>query len=250
MSTLPPIRTVLFDLDGTLADTAPDLAYALNQVLIEQGREPLPFDTIRPVVSNGGVALTRLGFDLDSEHPDFPPLYQRLLEIYRNNIARETSLFPGMPDLLNSIEQNNMNWGVVTNKPAWLTEPLSDALGLTERAACIVSGDTCEKSSPISSSASRRAVDTAERSSRSTDPPGKLTCQGCCGRCSERTVNNISGSAISRMGTNTAAVRRGRSGLPSILRKALTFRSATPRSNGDTAFSSTLCKSDGIFQVA
>ena len=148
MSTLPPIRTVLFDLDGTLADTAPDLAYALNQVLIEQGREPLPFNTIRPEVSNGGVALTRLGFNLEKEHPDFPPLYQRLLEIYRDNIARETTLFPGMADLLDSIEQNNMNWGVVTNKPAWLTEPLIDALGLTERAACIVSGDTCENRKP------------------------------------------------------------------------------------------------------
>jgi 2-phosphoglycolate phosphatase len=142
------IKTVLFDLDGTLADTAPDLAYALNQVLIEQGRAPLLYETIRPVVSNGGVALTRLGFGLDSEHPDFPPLYQRLLEIYRANIARETTLFPGMAELLESIEQNGMNWGVVTNKPAWLTDPLMDALGLTERAACIVSGDTCTNRKP------------------------------------------------------------------------------------------------------
>lgn len=148
MNKQPPIRTVLFDLDGTLADTAPDLAYALNQVLIEQGRDPLPFETIRPVVSNGGVALTRLGFDLDSEHPDFPPLYQRLLKIYRANIARETTLFPGMAELLESIEQNNMNWGVVTNKPAWLTDPLMAALGLSARAACIVSGDTCENRKP------------------------------------------------------------------------------------------------------
>lgn len=148
MSKLPPIRTVLFDLDGTLADTAPDLAFALNQVRIEQGLEPLPFDTIRPEVSNGGVALTRLGFNLEKEHPDFPPLYQRLLEIYRDNIARETTLFPGMAELLNHIEQNDMNWGVVTNKPAWLTEPLIGALGLSERAACIVSGDTCENRKP------------------------------------------------------------------------------------------------------
>jgi len=148
VSNLPPIRTVLFDLDGTLADTAPDLAFALNQVRVEQGRAPLPYEAIRPVVSNGGVALTRLGFGIDSEHPDFPPLYQRLLDIYRNNIARETTLFPGMAELLENIEQNNMNWGVVTNKPAWLTEPLIDALGLTERAACIVSGDTCTNRKP------------------------------------------------------------------------------------------------------
>ena len=143
-----PIRTVLFDLDGTLADTAPDLAYALNQVLIEQGREPLPFATIRPVVSNGGKVLTQLGFNIEPEHPDFPPLYQRLLEIYRANIARETTLFPGMAELLDSIEQGGMNWGVVTNKPAWLTDPLMAALGLSERAACIVSGDTCTNRKP------------------------------------------------------------------------------------------------------
>lgn len=143
-----PLRTVLFDLDGTLADTAPDLAYALNQVLAEQGREPLPFDSIRPVVSHGGIALTRLGFGLEPEHPDFPPLHQRLLAIYSDNIARHTRLFPGMEALLTSIEQRGMNWGVVTNKPARLTEPLLDALGLRQRAACIVSGDTCNNRKP------------------------------------------------------------------------------------------------------
>jgi phosphoglycolate phosphatase len=148
VSTPQSIRTVLFDLDGTLADTAPDLAFALNQVLVEQGREPLPFDTIRPVVSHGAVELTRLGFEIDPEHPDFPHLYQRLLDIYLANIARETSLFPGMIELLNSIEENNMNWGVITNKPARFTEPLMDALNLSERAACIVSGDTCENRKP------------------------------------------------------------------------------------------------------
>jgi phosphoglycolate phosphatase len=143
-----PIRTVLFDLDGTLADTAPDLAFALNQVLQEQGREPLPFERIRPVVSHGALTLTQMGFGLDPEHSEFPPLYQRLLEIYRDNIARETTLFPGMVELLSHIETNNMNWGVVTNKPARFTEPLMDALNLSNRAACIVSGDTCDNRKP------------------------------------------------------------------------------------------------------
>jgi len=146
------IKTVLFDLDGTLADTAPDLAFALNQVLVEQGREqgraPLPFETIRPEVSHGGIALIRLGFHIEPEHPDFDPLRQRLLKIYRDNIARETRLFPGMANLLNHIEQNNMNWGVVTNKPGWLTEPLMEALGLNQRTVCIVSGDTCTHRKP------------------------------------------------------------------------------------------------------
>lgn len=148
MSPLQPIRTVLFDLDGTLADTAPDLAYALNQVLLEQGREPLPFEVIRPIISHGGIGLIRLGFRLESEHPDFPPLRQRLLEIYYDNIARQTRLFPGTDELLDSIEQNGRNWGVVTNKPGWLTNPLMDALGLGQRAACIVSGDTCSNRKP------------------------------------------------------------------------------------------------------
>jgi 2-phosphoglycolate phosphatase len=142
------IHTVLFDLDGTLADTAPDLAYALNGVLVEQGREPLPFEVIRPVVSHGGIALTRLGFGLEPEDPGFQPLRERLLEIYRDNIARETELFPGMPELLEQIERSGMNWGVVTNKPSWLTEPLMEALGLAQRAACIVSGDTCDNRKP------------------------------------------------------------------------------------------------------
>lgn len=142
------IKTVLFDLDGTLADTAPDLAFALNQVLIEHGKKPLPFDIIRPYVSHGGPALIQLGFHISAEHPDFEPCRQRLLEIYRANIARETTLFPGMHELLNHIEQNNMNWGVVTNKPGRLTEPLMDALELTQRAACIVSGDTCNNRKP------------------------------------------------------------------------------------------------------
>jgi len=142
------IKTVLFDLDGTLADTAPDLAFALNEVLKEQGRAPLPFDIIRPYVSHGGPALTQLGFGITAEHPDFEPRRQRLLEIYRANIARETTLFPGMAELLNHIEKNNMNWGVVTNKPGRLTKPLMDALGLSDRAACIVSGDTCNNRKP------------------------------------------------------------------------------------------------------
>lgn len=142
------IRTVLFDLDGTLADTAPDLAYALNCVREEQGLQAMPFESIRPHVSHGGIVLTRLGFQLEPEHPDFPPLRDRLLEIYRANLTRETRLFPGMEELLRGLEQQGINWGVVTNKPAWLTEPLLEQLGLTQRAACIVSGDTCNNRKP------------------------------------------------------------------------------------------------------
>ena len=142
------IRTVLFDLDGTLADTAPDLAYALNRLLLEQQRPPLPYEHIRPVVSHGATALVKLGFDIDPEEPVFSALRDRLLSLYQQHLARETRLFDGMTDLLNYIEQRGMNWGVVTNKPAFLTQPLMSALELTARAACIISGDTTANKKP------------------------------------------------------------------------------------------------------
>lgn len=142
------IRTVLFDLDGTLLDTAPDLADALNAVLMEQGRAPLPFEQIRPVVSHGGIALIQLGFGLDRSDPGFELLRQRLLAIYRDNLAVKTRLFTGMEKLLDAIEQRGLNWGIVTNKPEWLTEPLLQTLGLRERASCVVSGDTLEQRKP------------------------------------------------------------------------------------------------------
>ena len=143
-----PINTVFFDLDGTLADTAPDLAFALNGVLGEEGLRPLPFETIRPVVSHGGVALIRLGFGIEPDHHDFERLRRRLLDIYKNNLATETALFPGMAELLVRIEERGMKWGVVTNKPAWLTDPLMEALNLSSRAASIVSGDTTSHRKP------------------------------------------------------------------------------------------------------
>lgn len=141
-------RTILFDLDGTLLDTAPDLADALNTVLAENQRSPLPFEDIRPVVSHGGVALIKLGFNMDSSDPAFAPLRQRLLDVYRENISRRTQPFPGISKLLDSIEQRGLNWGIVTNKPGWLTEPLLKDLGLFDRAACVVSGDTLEERKP------------------------------------------------------------------------------------------------------
>ena len=143
---MPKIKTVLFDLDGTLADTAPDLANALNHVLRLHNCDPLPYETIRPHVSHGGAALTALGFGKD--HPEFDIYYKELLQHYQNNIATDTTLFPQMHELLQQLESNNINWGVVTNKPGWLTEPLLDALNLTTRAATIVSGDTLEQRKP------------------------------------------------------------------------------------------------------
>jgi phosphoglycolate phosphatase len=142
------IRTVLFDLDGTLADTAPDLARALNELLVENGRKPLPYETIRPQVSHGAKALITLGFGLEPEAPGFEALRQRLLAIYQAGLCRETKLFPGMAAVLDALPARGCNWGVVTNKPAFLTEPLMAALRLAARAACIVSGDSTTNRKP------------------------------------------------------------------------------------------------------
>ncbi len=142
------IRTVLFDLDGTLLDTAPDLAAALNTVLTENRHDPLAFEFIRPVVSHGGIALIQLGFGLEQTDPAFEPLRQRLLAVYRDNLSRHTTPFPGIVELLDSIEQRGINWGIVTNKPAWLTEPLLKDLGLFDRAICVISGDTLDERKP------------------------------------------------------------------------------------------------------
>jgi len=142
------IRTVLFDLDGTLADTAPDLARALNELLVENGRKPLPYETIRPQVSHGATALITLGFGLQPEAPGFEALRQRLLANYQAGLCRETRLFPGMTAVLAALRMRGCNWGVVTNKPAFLTEPLMTALGLGTDAACIVSGDSTANRKP------------------------------------------------------------------------------------------------------
>lgn len=142
------IKAVFFDLDGTLADTAPDLAAALNTLLREHGREPLPFPVIRPVVSHGGNALLRLGFGVEESHPEFPALRDRFLDIYQDQLHLDSHLFPGMAEVLTLIEESLRVWGIVTNKPEWLTRPLMARLGLETRAACIVSGDTVTPRKP------------------------------------------------------------------------------------------------------
>jgi phosphoglycolate phosphatase len=142
------LHTVLFDLDGTLADTAPDLAYALNTLLEQEGHSALALAEIRPVVSQGSPGLLQLGFGLRRSDAAYASLRQRLLDIYFSNLTRETRLFSGIPELLSTLEQLGMNWGIVTNKPAFLTNPLVDQLGLSQHAACVVSGDTTAHSKP------------------------------------------------------------------------------------------------------
>jgi 2-phosphoglycolate phosphatase len=139
---------VLFDLDGTLVDTAPDLAFALNTLLEEQGQATLPYEDIRPVASHGSVALLKLGFGISPENGGFKSLQQRFIELYQHNIDRETVLFDGMEAVIDKLDTSNISWGIITNKPAFLTDPLVEKLGLAERAACVVSGDTTAHSKP------------------------------------------------------------------------------------------------------
>ena len=139
---------VFFDLDGTLVDTAPDLAYALNQVLQEQGKRPLPYQTIRPAASHGSAGLLALGFDHSPDSEAFKALQKRFVQIYQDNLSRQSCLFDGIADVIDSLDSSGKKWGVITNKPSFLTEPLMTALDLNSRAACIVSGDTTANSKP------------------------------------------------------------------------------------------------------
>jgi phosphoglycolate phosphatase len=142
------IRTVLFDLDGTLADTAPDLARVLNELLVEEGRAPLPFEAIRPEVSHGSPGLLRLGFGITSSAPDYARLRERLLALYARDVCRDTRMFPGMREVLAGLKARGLNWGIVTNKPAFLTEPLVEKLALDQAPAAVVSGDTTANRKP------------------------------------------------------------------------------------------------------
>ena len=141
------IRAVLFDLDGTLLDTALDMCEALNRLRAEENLAPLPFDAVRCQVSHGGHALTRLGFGTlpPDEHET---MRMRLLNIYRKQLAKHTRLFAGGDSMLDELERRGLAWGIVTNKPGWLTDPLLVEVNLHERAHAIVSGDTLAHRKP------------------------------------------------------------------------------------------------------
>ena len=145
---LENIRAVLFDLDGTLVDTAPDLGYALNLQRARYGLPPLTDEVIRPQASHGARGLLGVGFDLHPDNPRFAPMREEFLQLYADNICHHSRPFPGILDLLTALEARGLKWGVVTNKPARFTEPLMSILDLAERAACIVSGDTCPQPKP------------------------------------------------------------------------------------------------------
>lgn len=140
--------TVLFDLDGTLIDTAPDFILCLNQLRQQHGLPNLPADDIRPSVSNGARAMIRVGFGLEPEHPDYLARHTAFLDLYEAGVAIETRLFEGMGTLLQSLEARNIPWGIVTNKPARFASPLIQALGLAERCASLICPDHVAQRKP------------------------------------------------------------------------------------------------------
>jgi 2-phosphoglycolate phosphatase len=142
------IKAILFDLDGTFADTAPDLGAAVNHVLALNKMSPLPLATLRPQASHGSVGLLGLAFGVTPDNPRFAGLRDEFLAHYTANICKHTTLFAGMAELITAIEQRGLPWGIVTNKPHRFTLPLMQALGYADRAACLVSGDTCAHAKP------------------------------------------------------------------------------------------------------
>ena len=142
------IRAVLFDLDGTLADTAPDMARTVNLMRSRRGLQPVPLQKVRPFVSRGARGMICAGFDMTTEHPDFPPMRQEFLDLYVDNLCIDTQLFPGVDELLGRLDASSIPWGVVTNKFERLARPLLDTLGLG-RAAVVVGGDTCARAKPF-----------------------------------------------------------------------------------------------------
>lgn len=139
---------VLFDLDGTLIDTAPDFIRCLNQLRQQHGLAPLPAEHIRRSVSNGARAMVRVGFGLEPEHPDYLAKHTAFLDLYEIGVAVETRLFEGMDPILLGLEQRGIPWGIVTNKPVRFAAPLVQALGLGKRCAAVICPDHVAERKP------------------------------------------------------------------------------------------------------
>lgn len=147
MTPVASVDVVLFDLDGTLVDTAPDMVAALLCLLGNEGRNPLPYDLARSHVSKGAPGLMRLAFP-DLAADELERLRLTYLEIYATMVCVESTLFPGLADLLDILDANARPWGIVTNKPQRFTEPLLERLGIGTRSVCTVSGDTLPERKP------------------------------------------------------------------------------------------------------
>lgn len=142
------IRAVLFDLDGTLADTAPDLAGAANRMRQRRGLPPLPVERLRPVASAGARGMIGVALNVGPGDPAFEALREEFLAEYAAALDVESRLFEGVPELLARLDGAGLPWGVVTNKAKRFTGPVLEALGLAERAAVVIAGDTTPHAKP------------------------------------------------------------------------------------------------------
>ena len=142
------IDSVLFDLDGTLLDTAPDMVHALNSLRQQHGMPNLELQLIRPYVGQGAKMLLKLGFGIDENSREYPMMLEKFLAAYDNCLTRSTALFPQMGSVLDHLEAKNIPWGIVTNKPARFTLNALHALNLSQRSACIICGDTLANRKP------------------------------------------------------------------------------------------------------
>ena len=142
------LQLILFDLDGTLLDTAPDLGLALNIQRQRHGLVPLSQSRIRPYASHGSKGLLSIGFGLTPAHVDFDDMREEYLAIYDEVMTQSPTLFEGMKELLEAIEGRGLRWGIVTNKPRRFTVPILKKIGLDGRAACVVCGDDASRAKP------------------------------------------------------------------------------------------------------
>ncbi|MEF8702686.1 MAG: HAD-IA family hydrolase [Candidatus Accumulibacter sp. UW26] len=141
-------EAILFDLDGTFADTAPDLAAALNRLRADLHLAPLPPARLRPYTSQGVRGMLHAGLDLRPGDSLYAALHERFLHYYSQDLCVQTTIFPGIDDLLGDFERCNSPWGIVTNKAQRFTLPLLYRLGYAKRAACVVSGDSARRAKP------------------------------------------------------------------------------------------------------
>ena len=139
---------VLFDLDGTLVDSAPDLCASLNRIRQSENLAPLPYNVLREFAGSGARGLLKIGFDITDQDPRFPELKERFLSDYQNHCAEKVCCFDGIEQTLEEIEQAGWQWGVVTNKFSNFTIPIMKKLGLYDRACVIISGDETGKLKP------------------------------------------------------------------------------------------------------
>jgi 2-phosphoglycolate phosphatase len=141
-------RGVLFDLDGTLIDSAPDLANAANRLRADHGLEPLPLALLRPMVGSGARGMVGIAFGVAPGEPRFEPLRDAFLAHYEAGLLQSTQPFEGVEQMLAALEAAGIPWGIVTNKATRFTTPIVAGLGLAQRAAVVVCGDTTAHSKP------------------------------------------------------------------------------------------------------